>query len=80
MFLFRLGYVGMLFKSQDILGSQEWLQLSAYYLANQVCHACKARVPSYVTAPSRLHNEFRHTTETFLAESIKGGDHERLLI
>lgn len=52
----------------------EWLQLSCYYLCTSICHCCRAKVPNYVTAPSRLDVEFRHNTESFLAECCKGGE------
>ena len=52
--------------------SKEWLQLSCYYLCNAICHCCRVRAPNYVKAPSKLAQEFRHSTDTFLDECIKG--------
>ena len=58
---------------------EEWLQLSTYYLCNSICHCCRARVPNYVSAPSRLHVDFRHDTQSFLEESCKDGIESRPL-
>ena len=53
--------------------NQEWLQLSSSYLANSVCHCCRAMKPNYFSAPGNLHTKFRHVTESFLRECIKPG-------
>jgi hypothetical protein len=63
-----------------MLNNKEWLQLSCHYACNAICHACKARVPDYLVAPSKLDVEFRHSTASFLAECVKGGDLRSLLV
>lgn len=58
--------------------AKEWLQLSCHYSCNAICHACRARVPDYLTAPANLDGEFRHDTDSFLGECVKRGELRRL--
>lgn len=63
----------MFFHEGFIKRLQEWLQLSCNYLCNAVCHCCRARVPTYFTAPANLGDKFRHNTRTFFEECVKPG-------
>ena len=56
------------------LSTKEWLQLTCYYLCKAPCHLCRVRAPNYLTAPCRLQDDFRHTTDSFIAECCKSVD------